>query len=213
VLYVEDRNWQFINATINQYSVRNSDRRDYHRILYPLMYDKICPECLQETTASYAEGGCNAIPAVRDSYFFLPVQAEIGPYFQCTSQCEVCETGKKSKTVWPSPFDCKAGTKKAWYDGSIFNFEEPSKDMPILEYVSGKSVTIPEDLRLFAASAEDRAAKNKLQVSLLAKIFGGSVVLLCVSVVCTALSRSRRASSGYDIADQVEAGQVLLQQE
>jgi len=214
VLYVEDLHWSFINATITQFTHRHSERREFKRVIYPLMYDQICPKCLQKATDLYKseEGGCDTIPAVRDAYFFLPVQAEIGPYFQCPGQCEVCDKGKKKATVWPSPFDCKAGTHKTWYDGSI---STPSKDMPILEYVLGLGAhrALVEDIRLFAPSAEDRAAKNKLQVPLLAKIFGGSVVLLCVSVVCTALSRSRRASSAYDIAEQVESGQALIQQE
>jgi len=213
VLYVEDLHWSFINATINHY--KRSHKNDFKRILYPLMYDTDCPACLKTATgyyeSLYLEGGCDAIPAVRDSYFFLPVQAEVGPFFQCPSPCEVCNEpkGKAAAPLWPSPFDCKLTDNKKWYNADFLkeNLEMPDP----MEYLKGpgKGRALAEDLRLFAVHV-DGAAENKLQVPLLAKIFGGSVVLLCVSVVCTALSRSRRASSGYDIAEQVENGQAHL---
>jgi len=162
----------------------------------------------------YTEGGCDTIPAVRDSYFFLPVQAEVGPYFQCPGKSKKkCKKNDES-WVFPSPFDCKASPRaNAFYDPQVLKTNAKEKaniliqdefKMPIKEYVDEHAGDYT-DLRLFA---EYRAAKNTSPI--LAKIFGSSVVLLCVSLVCTALSRSRRASSAYDVAEQVENGQAPL---
>merc|ERR1712187_584192 len=80
-----------------------------------------------------------------------------------------------------------------------------------------------EATTLADATAEDQATANMhktlaIRVAttkpvshgrLRTKIFGGVVVLLCLSIVFSALSRSRGGPSGFDLAEDAEAGRLL----
>ena len=83
--------------------------------------DEVCPECLQDVTEYekkgwYSEGGCDTIPAMRDSYFFLPVQAEGVPFFQCPAK-NTCP--KKGKSVFLPPFEHKEFDHPEYFDPQV----------------------------------------------------------------------------------------------
>jgi len=206
VLYIEDLNWWRINKTIHTYPTVYSELRDFRRIIYPMMYDVQCPECLQSQTQSYREGGCNTIPSVRDTYFKLPEKAEVGTYFQCPGKCEVCKK-EVAETTFPSPFDCKLSDHPKWYDNHDLPLEPDKQDMPISKISKQDMPLSFQDLHVVPDedhATNDTHGKQLTQLPLAIRIIGSAVVLLCVSAVCLSLSKARRNSSGYVLAEQVE---------